>query len=437
MLRCSPADNQNAPHEMLYVSYVFPPLIGGGVVRAEQTCMLLPEYGWIPTVLTGRARGAPGVDRRFAEMGIEVLRARCLVPEERIRARLKGKGGRETSLRMRIAKSIARRVLVPDRQVLWQFAARRCAMGQAAKHRWKAVLASVYPISSAWAGQAIARRFNLPFLLEFRDAVRGNPASPRGFPSRGLRIARQAARAAAKIIVVNEAMKQWAVQQYDRDPGDVVVIPNGYWPDDRSLLKQLPRQRNDCFTLLHTGVFYGTRSPDVLLEAARMLIDQGRVPGDRLRIMLVGNLGVEVAAQYGMEGVVDFRPMMPHRELVNLYAQADVLVLIAHTNRHNGPDGGFMCKIYDYLMTEKPILGLLDTTSEFARFVTGSGVADVVDPDNVQDVAASIESLFRRWCRHELDAPGNVELIEQFDRRTLVGKLATVLNEAIPEREGR
>ena len=65
---------------VLFVSYVFPPMVAGGAPRLGQFAKYLPQFGWAPTVLTGPLTPATAVDERsLRELPdcVKVVRARC------------------------------------------------------------------------------------------------------------------------------------------------------------------------------------------------------------------------------------------------------------------------------------------------------------------------------------------------------------------------
>ena len=432
-----PGDQDNY-QEFLYVTSVFPPLMGGGVVRAEQTCQLISEFNWKPTVLTVKTGTKDiEIDRRFATEGIEVVRAASLINESTVRSIPQG-GNKARKLLLRFLRSMANRVLIPDRQVFWRLTAPRTATAQAKNHDWKLVLGSLMPISAAWTGQAIAKRLGIPFVLECRDLVRED-----AFLSRFSRCVRRKVESvlvenAARIIVVTEATKKWAVERYKYDPDRIAVIPNGFLADDRDVVRSTARKDNERFTLLHAGAFYLGRNPNATLQAVRNLIDNGALPEDKLRIILIGNTDISAVERFGLQKVVVPLPLMSHDSLLEWYAESDVLLLISDKARQSdGHDGGFMCKVFDYFMAERPLLCLIDKTWPFAEFLDESGVAQVADADDVGEIAEKIERMYNLWANGNLEYNPNNDLIERFNRRNLAASLAELLDGVIDDQDAR
>ena len=118
---------QNKSNEFLYVAHNFPPLVGGGVARTEQNCKMLPEFGWTPSLLVASADDSEPIDRKYAEMGVEVLRASGVVKENLVRGLPRTKGNK-APLKVQLMRMIAAWLLTPDRQVLWKFPAQKMAL---------------------------------------------------------------------------------------------------------------------------------------------------------------------------------------------------------------------------------------------------------------------------------------------------------------------
>src|SRR6187549_3719812 len=110
---------------VLLVSYAFPPVGGAGVQRVLKLAKYLPRFGVYPSVLTARGASVPVHDRsleREIPSSVEVVRARTLEPDYS-KKELAWQAARDTkTFRARAigaATRLARKLLIPDPQVLW------------------------------------------------------------------------------------------------------------------------------------------------------------------------------------------------------------------------------------------------------------------------------------------------------------------------------
>src|SRR5256885_3270780 len=129
-------DNIRGSNRVLIIAYHFPPCIGSsGLLRSEKFARYLPEFGWVPIVLTLHPRAYESVDYRTLAgipKGLVVLRAFA------VDAR------RHLSFRGWYADFLA----LPDRWASWVFGAVPAGLLAIRKHQVKAIF-STFPISSA------------------------------------------------------------------------------------------------------------------------------------------------------------------------------------------------------------------------------------------------------------------------------------------------
>ncbi len=420
---------ENSQKEFLYVSYLFPPLIGGGVVRAEQMCKMLPDSGWKPSMLTCQVGDALDIDGRYREIGVEVIRASSPVREDKVRSRPTG-SKIKNALSTHILRRLARWVFLPDRQILWKRDAVKKALVKAKEHDWQCVLGTLHPVSSAWTGYAIARRLKIPFILEFRDVVsekfEGGP--PTLLHRRLLRsIVTRMAHHAAKIIVVSNAMKEAVAEKYNVAADKIEVITNGYLESNKEQFQNLPKHTNDRFTMIYAGNFYRERNPYNLLKAMQKLTSAGKIDRNKIRIILISNLSVDAVLQYGLEDIVEVMAAMPREEVFRWYAKSDVLLLICDKSFYQNVT--IPGKVFEYFMTEKPILGLLDKSSDTAKILEQSGVGMAVDADDIDEIATQIEKLYRLWRADNLVLDIQKCFVNQFNFQHITSKLVHVLED--------
>lgn len=417
-------------HEFLYVAHNFPPLIGSGVARTEQNCKLLSQFGWKPTLLTATADNSDDVDSKYAEIGVDVLRASGIVRENRVRALPQGSRKRGVSLTIQLLRLLATWLLVPDRQVLWKFSAQRLALRAAKNHNWKCVFGTQPPITAAWIGKCIAQRLQLPFVLEYRDIISDEfkGFAPTALHQAAIRsIERSLVSSAERIVVVSPSMKKWIVQKHNLDHSNVEVIPTGFSPEERDFFQSLPNPENERFTMLYAGSFQHGRKPDTVLKAVRKLIDQKVIPADKVRLIFIGNLSPTVISTFALEGVAETISLVPRDEVLKWYAQTDLLLLICDKREYQNVT--YPGKLFEYLIAQKPILGLMDKSSDTAKVLEESGTGFVADAEDVEETAAKIEHIYKLWDSKRLRPEPNHQTLERFNCRGLVKRLAMIFDE--------
>ncbi len=441
---------------VLVISYFFPPVGGIGIERVLKHVTYLPEFGWQPAVVAPENSGYRIVDPATLERippGTEVHRARTLEPSH-VRgavARLLSKGRRapdapsapaaEADARgarggpMRLANAAWRRAVpllfFPDDQALWLPGAVRAGMEADARNPVDAVFSSSPPITAHLAAGRIAGRIGVPWVADFRDPWIGNAfAAPLPAPYRAVqrRMERWIVSRAARVVLATGRM----VEQYaDRYPGladRFVHLPNGY---DLAELEEpaageLPAKAPETFRLLYAGSVYGERELTLFLDGVELVLARRPELRATLRVEFLGWLSAanqEVARRRlpALDPVVRHLGFVPRTEAIARQRSADAgLVLIgAGPNRDVVVTG----KLYEYLGLDLPILAVVPEGE--ARTILAEldwGVVADPTPDGVAEGIERILALPRDRARH-------ADPDRRYERRTLAGRLATILDE--------
>ena len=278
--------------KVLLVTMYFPPAGGGGVQRPLKFATHLPAHGIETHVL------APD-DPKWIHSDPDLVpptqawihRARYLGPRARKLAdELHGRQGLDRLSRQ--ARSLSRRVLVPDENVGWNLTAIPAAVRIARNEDIDVVITTSPPNSVHLVGAAVKRLTGARWVADLRDSVGAHPhrrvesASVRAKEKVSESVARLVARQADVIVAASEAIADEARKL--EPAGVVTTILNGADFDDFAGLEY---HRGDRFRITHTGSFFGKRDPRPFLTAlAESGLDDvvarfvGRLPRRRSRV---------------------------------------------------------------------------------------------------------------------------------------------------------
>src|SRR5947207_6196068 len=101
---------------LLFVTYHFPPSLGGGIPRITSFTRDLPAHGWLPSVLTSTVAGKAAIDSAaLAQLpaDITVTRAYCPIAARGLRGQARTEAG-AAGARRRLAKTVSKLAMVPD-----------------------------------------------------------------------------------------------------------------------------------------------------------------------------------------------------------------------------------------------------------------------------------------------------------------------------------
>jgi glycosyltransferase involved in cell wall biosynthesis len=399
----------------LMLCYYYPPVATSGVVRSVGFARMLSRFGWEPLILTVKDARDVNV-HRGADIpdGIEVVRTREFNLAGLIEF-MQGAGNRllrvfGSELRDRFFRET---IAIPDSQIAWASwprgirLARRCAV----------VYASCSPFSSAVSACLIKRATGRPLVVDFRDAWTLNPhAHHLAFHQRVIEaLERRVFAVADRIILNTDGAAALYARRYPACAPKMTVIPNGY---DRLNAAESQEPVREPFRIVHVGAFYGSRTPDQLLD----VLD--RFEGNTEFVQIGSS---HPSLQSRRSAKVRVIPQMKHADALALMRTASLLYL------RQGWEAGVTdyiavaAKSYEYLATGLPILAHCppgDNADLVRRHAAHSYLVTSPEGSELEDaVRAAYENRFT-FSPHV-----SPEFARTFDRAALTQRLAQVFDE--------
>lgn len=292
------------------------------------------------------------------------------------------------------------------------------------------ILGSSPHLFAADTARKLARKWNIPFVLETRDLWPqtlidiGNLKPGHPMVRWMAAIERRLYREAKQIIT----LAPLAVNHIARCGGTcekTCWIPNGI---DLSLLPSpQPPPSQGVFTLMHAGSHAVSDGLETLLVAALLLQSKGLQA--RFRFIGDGNAKaslIQHAKSLGLHNV-SFEDPVPKSDIYRLLAQADAFVV----NVKDSPlfkYGASFNKFFDYLAMARPtVIAANIPRNPFVE--SGAGIQ--TPPDQPEAMANAIEQLmaFTPEERAEMGLRGRRYVEEHHDTRALGARLETLLQE--------
>jgi glycosyltransferase involved in cell wall biosynthesis len=425
---------------LLMVSHVFPPLVAGGAPRMGQFARLLPDHGWDVTVLTGQAPASVAIDTRGAaeiEARARVIATRSPASQVVRRGAAVPKRGVLAALR-NVARTITVGLVFPDRDVFWVPGAIRAGRQALASEPHDAVLATYGPGSNLLVGRALAAQFKLPLIVDFRDLWSTIPLdvfASRVHRAAAFKLEHSIVRKASRILAVAPHMARDLAIAHGIDESRSISITNGFDPTDHARVHDA-RAGTGPFRLVYTGTVHVHYDLAPLFTAVRRLADAGEITPESFRLEFVGNLAGGEIERHGLAAYVDRGPFVARAELFAALARADALLVVETPGYY--ARYGYAAKVFDYVLTGKPVVAVVESGGNTDTLLRGMGVGHCATPGDVESITRAIRSVLA--CK---DAPPrtvapDASPLADFNRRNLVAKLATVLDDvASTEPQGR
>lgn len=419
---------------VLFVSYIFPPMIAGGVHRVAQTCKFLPEFGWAPTVLTAQEPNLklPN-DELIVELppAVDIRRAYCPLQKAGTLNQPHRARGLAGFVRT-IKRKFARLAFLPDWQVAWYPWAMKAGREILAEQKFDAVLATYGPATNLLVGAKLARQAGLPLVLDFRDLWADNPLPYFPTPMHHAlcrRMERSFIAQADQVVAVSEAMIAKLASTYDLPGEKTTCVTNGFDPEDAARVyddRPLTTPARP-FRLTFTGSVYGNIHFTTLLNVVAELAREGKISPQSFRMEFVGNMTIDEPRSLGVADFVDLQPPVPHKQVFDYFARCDALLLNEMIGYHAQYSYG--SKLFDYLLAGKPILGLTEESDMTARVVREVG-GQVVHPQDHQGIRAALLEYLKLGRTEFTPVDIEREPWRSFNRRYLTEKLSGVLDRA-------
>ena len=449
---------------VLVITYFFPPVGGGGVVRTLKYVTYLPRWGWQPVVIAPGDPAFPVRDKSLIATlatDLEVHRTASLEPGRMptlatrlLSRRRSSSAGVEVDLTttsapgsrsMRVLRKASigwNRVwavlLFPESAIAWMPFAVRAGLKANKRRRIDVIYSSALPISTHIAAGLIKGRTHRAWVADFRDPWIGNPfAAPMSRPKRWMqrRTERWIVKRADVVTVAVEAMRVQFAERYPDLAHKFVHIPNGYDRADLIGIEPEAPPRPGGFHLLYAGSLYRPKELEVFLLGVELLFARRPDLRERLKVDFVGRVNeanTRVAAEFTtserLGAVVAFEGFIPRRRALARMAGADALLQLM-------PDlagaeifvGG---KLGEYLAFDRPILAVMPP-GEGRALVEGlpMGIVADVEPGSVADALQRLLD--------DTPVPTPADPTGRFDRANLAGELADVLDTVVAEYEAR
>lgn len=442
------------PLNVLLLAFEFPPLGGVGVQRSLKLAKYLPDAGVNPIVVTpdvasleawfGKAKEQDLLKELPSDVKIE--RVPCPRPRPPSANRLVRWVGQMTSSGEEIGRQWE-----PELTARWDALVR--------EHDAKAVYVSVPPFSMAPLVVRLARRSELPLVLDFRDNWSQWCCSPKPSWFHYAHVVAEervcVEQAAAVIGVTGQLIRDLQAIHPHVPATKFHVIPNGYDAELTEPKQRAPGGAARPFVIGYVGSFYYTpknrgavmnpwwqrsphrwlqyaprkedwlyRSPYFFLRTMAVLLARRPELRSLVKVRFAGERPEWLDAQiieFGLADVVEHLGWLSHRDCLAFQSCCDAL-LSTSAKIIGGRDYCIAGKTFEYITIGAPIVAFV-TDGEQRDFLRHSGGAVLCDPDSISDAAARLESLIDGTSA----PPLNASFLQTFHRRHIASSVAAVL----------
>lgn len=448
LLPTPPVTSQcSSRRRLLLVAYCFPPVGGAGVQRPVKWVKYLHRQGWDVTVLTPSNPSVPVIDHSLErEIPAETAFIRPQTWEPGYLAKqnlgkIQDRRGTWFSWPKRlmgsIAKTVAKRVLQPDPQILWYYNAVKEASTYLREVPHDAILATAPPYTNFLVGATLKQRFGLPFVVDYRDEwdlsnrYLENAHRDRWSAFIQERMQRHVLRHADAVVATTQASTDHLANRLRalKSPATATCIYNGFDDDDFAPDEQvtIPAKEPDVFRLVYTGTLWNLTDVTPVVQAIEQLRDH--LPGlvRKLEFVCVGRKTSEQQAVLNRLATTGCRLVnvdyCDHSTVISWLHSADALCLLL--SDVPGAERVVPAKLFEYLAARKDLLAVLPP-GEAAGLIERCHPAGAISPGDTDSI---LRWLVQRISVGPVTNLGHTSDIAEFSRERQTERLMDLLEQ--------
>ena len=444
---------------VLVITYYWPPSGGSGVQRWVKFAKYLPQEGWQPVIYTPENPEYTAIDHTLeAEIPpeAEIIRRPItepynlyrklmgkgastdmktltapVIPSEAKESLASASGGAVTeissgkkSFKQRLSLWIRGNLFIPDPRVGWVRPSVRFLKEYLKEHPVDVIVTTGPPHSMHRIGQRLHKDLGIPWIPDFRDPwsrmyyLKHLPMTRRTW--RKLRAMEQSVLDECSTVLAVTPLVQEEFQAQTKTP--VAMITNGYDGGDFDQ----PVEPDGFFNVVHTGLFAADGNPLNLWKALGVKAWADPEFKQALRLRLVGKVDREVydaIEEAGLRGNVVDLGYCDHLTAVREQLAASLLILPLRNDPEYRPI--LPGKLFEYLASRRPILGIGQEDGAMARVLADTGAGVTAGWDNLSAMRDFID---QAWEQHKAGGVPPVQGdIARFSRRNLTRELAALL----------
>ena len=204
---------------------------------------------------------------------------------------------------------------------------------------------------------------------------------------------------------------------------DVDLITNGFDVEDFTSIERIPNQR---FMIRHIGIVDELRDPKPVMEVIKKICKEHPDTASQIRVEFIGHVNSNfqdyINSDTVLSNVVSFRKHVPHNELLKIYGQTELqLLVLAHTAIAPGNLPG---KLFEYLASGNQILAIGPIEGDAAQVIRKTNAGVIHERGDVEGIRESILHFYQAW-RDNKNVPGRD--VTDYTRDKLTDQLITIL----------
>jgi glycosyltransferase involved in cell wall biosynthesis len=419
----------------LIITYYWPPSGGAGVQRWLKFSKYLPEFGWEPIILTVDPEYAAYPqkdDGLLNEISPDLEIVYTKTSNGIFSLYKKLTGGKEVpyggfaneanpGLIQKFFRLIRGNFFLPDARIGWNRFALKAALKIIKEQEIDLVITTSPPHSTQLIGLKIKKKLNIKWIADLRDPWADIYYSGQMYQSTLARkinscMEKQTLNRADRVIATcNSTRDMFRTKlSLSQAPEKIVTITNGFDPDDFNYSHLYP----DKFTITYLGTFAKNYDITVLIRALDYCASKN-VTG--LELCFIGKTD-EVTVKILKENkniLLQLIPYVEHKKALEYLAKSAAFLLVVPSGKKT--DEMIPGKLFEYLASERPIIGIGPLKSDVAEILSETGGGRMFDKAEYIELGNYILEIVNNFNNGRFE--NHPVKIEQYSRRNLTNRI--------------
>jgi glycosyltransferase involved in cell wall biosynthesis len=425
------------PKKLLIITYYWPPAGGPGVQRWLKFVKYLPDFNIQPIVYIPENPTYPIIDNGLqSEVSEKAIILKKKIVEPYGFASFLGKNKtkkissgiipnqKKQSFVEKTLLWVRGNIFIPDARFLWVKPSVKYLKKYIEENQIDTIVTSGPPHSLHLIGLQLKKELNVKWFADFRD-----PWTTIGY-HKALKLSSSAEKkhkalekevlTTADTIIVTSKTTKTEFQAITSQP--IEVITNGY-----DLEKVSKQPLDEKFTLAHIGSFLSERNPRILWKALKELTKENPDFRRDFQLKLIGAVSQEVLdtiSEFRLNDFVLNLGYISHQEAVEHQRKSQVLLLIEINS--NDTKSIIPGKLFEYMVSERPIIALGPEGSDFAEIITSTNTGVFFLYDELEPLKELLLKYYNLYKEQNLKV--HAVGLQQYSRKSLTEQLTKIIS---------
>lgn len=433
--------------KVLIITYYWPPSGGSGVQRWVYFAKYLRDFGWEPIIYTMKNPNYQIIDNDLEKTlpeNITVLKESGFEPHQIYKLLTKQKdkdipnnlsAKNNNGFLHQLSVWVRGNIFIPDARKFWIKPSVNYLTNYLKNNTINAIVSTSPPQSTHIIALKLHRKFNIPWLADFRDPWTkityfndlhlSNYARKKHY-----KLEKEVVTSANVLTTVTPG---WQMDFEEIRGKKVELITNGY--DEDINFPESSDNLSTSFNIGYFGVLSYDRNPQNLWKAIEEMYNNDEAFAKQFKLTFAGSIDNNIQKElkkYSFYSKIIFQGIIPHQDVIKEIVKCNILLVIGIPKDKRV----LPAKTFEYFSSKKPILSIGENQSDTSDFLTQNQCGLNAD---FNDFATTLKHLKQLWEWHqkgELFQQFNFsdENISKYSRKNITKKLSELLNNMIEEK---